>query len=72
MFLVERAYGIERVTLDLVVHTFGIGKIQNGIALAAEHHAIVNRGQKARTPVRRAPAGTLVSGTEDNKAGQIP
>src|SRR4051812_25713434 len=71
MFLVQLFDAVQGVFLDGVVHTLWIGKVKNGVALAAEEHAIVNGGEKARTPIGSAATGTFRAGTEYDKAGKV-
>ncbi len=49
-YFIEAAYGIERIALQLRIHTFGIREIEHGIAARAELHALIDRRQKSAAP----------------------
>src|SRR5438552_12205668 len=71
MMLIEISHQVERVALHFGVDAFWIGYRENGIALAAEIHALVDRRQKAAAPERCPAAGAGSARREDDEGRQI-
>ena len=63
---------VERCLLQAGIDAFGVGKIEHGLAGAAEGHALVHGGQKAAPPAGIAAAGSLGTRAEDHEGRQVP
>jgi hypothetical protein len=67
---VERADEIERLAPGLCVDPTRVARKQHGLALGAELHALVHRGQKAAAPAALASVRVVLSRHQDDKRGR--
>jgi len=67
---VEFLHRVDHRTTKVRRHAFGIGQKQHRVALAAELHTLVDRGQKAATPTTVAGTENL-AGDQHDEAGQV-
>ncbi len=56
---VERGDGVERVALEMIVNTVGVGEVEDGLAPGAKLDALIHGRQEAAPPVGVAAARTL-------------
>ena len=68
---VQPPNGIQRVSLELAVHSRRVRQVQDGIAAGPELDSLVHRRQEAAAPVRVPAAGPLLPGTEDYESRQV-
>ncbi len=69
--LVQAADRIERVTLQVVIHPFGIREVQDRVIAGAELDSLIDRRQEATAPVGIAAAGAFRAGREDDVTGEV-
>ena len=68
---IEIADGVDRLALAAGGDAFGAGEVEDGVAVAAEGHALVGSGEEAGAPEHGAATGAAGAGLEHDEAGEI-